>query len=238
MGLYTKVMSLSKPGPAWVFVYALLSMSALSIVLFGLGMLRGNGWTDWYLIWNLFLAWIPMLLTYALVVYTRRHPWSNWGGIGITLAWLLFLPNSFYMVSDYIHLEDISRSSVLFDALMFTCFILNGLVLGYASLYMVQSLLRKHLSRVQNEIFAGAMLFLCSFAIYLGRDLRWNSWDVLVNPAGILFDVSERVLDPLGHPEAFTTTAVFFVFLAGLYWAMIHMVHAIGEYARSRKQWP
>jgi len=238
MALYTKHMSLSKSGPVRVFMYAMLGMSALSLTLFGLGMLRGNGWTDWYLIWNLVLAWIPMLLTCALVVYTRRHAWSDWGGIGLSLAWVLFLPNSFYMVSDYIHLEDIARSSVLFDALTFTCFILNGLILGYASLYMVQSLLRTRVSRLQKELFAGVMLFLCSFAIYLGRDLRWNSWDVLVNPAGILFDISERVIDPLGHPEAFKTTAIFFVFLAGVYWVMIHMVHAIGQYARTRKQWP
>ena len=61
------------------------------------------------------------------------------------------------------------------------------------------------------------MLLLSSFAMYLGRDLRWNSWDVLLNPAGIIFDVSERVIDPLDHPEAFTTTLMFFIFLAGLY---------------------
>jgi uncharacterized membrane protein len=178
-----------------------------------------------------------MILTYLLVMHTRTKPWSSWTGIAITLAWLVFLPNSFYMVSDYIHLEDMARSSVLFDALTFTCFILNGLILGYASLFMVQALLRKHVSRVQNELIAGLLLFLCSFAIYLGRDLRWNSWDVLVNPAGILFDVSERVIDPLGHPEAFSTTMMFFVFLAGLYWVMTYMVRSIGMYARSRKDW-
>ena len=220
------------------FVQALLGLSALSITLFILGVVRGNGWDDRYLIWNLFLAWIPMILAYAVVVHTRTKSWSSWLGIGLTLAWMVFLPNSFYMVSDYIHLEDMARTSVLFDALTFTCFILNGLILGYASLYMIQALLRNHISRVQNELFAAAMLLLSSFAIYLGRDLRWNSWDVLVNPAGILFDVSERVIDPLDHPEAFSTTAMFFVFLAGLYWVMIHTVRAIGAYARTRKQWP
>jgi uncharacterized membrane protein len=82
------------------------------------------------------------------------------------------------------------------------------------------------------------MLWLSSFAIYLGRDLRWNSWDVLVNPAGFLFYLSERVIDPMDHPEAFTTTLMFFVFLAGVYRVMIYLVQAIGMYARSLKQWP
>ena len=218
-------------------MFALGGLSGLSLVLFALGMLRGNGWIDWYLIWNLFLAWIPMALSCFLLRHTRQHPWSDWTGIALTLVWVLFLPNSFYMVSDYIHLEDIARSSVLFDSLTFTCFILNGLMLGFASLYMVQAMLRKRISRLQNETFAAVMLFLCSFAIYLGRDLRWNSWDVLLNPAGILFDVSERIIDPFGHPEALTTTLVFFIFLAGLYWVVIRAVHAIGGYARTHKDW-
>lgn len=224
--------------PFHVFAYALLGLSGLSIILLVLGAIRGNGMTDSYLVWNLFLAWIPLLLSYALTLLVRRQPWSSWTGIGLTLAWLLFLPNSFYMVSDYIHLEDITRTSVLYDALTFTSFIINGLILGYASLYMVQLLLRDRISRLQNELFAAAMLLLCSFAIYLGRDLRWNSWDVLLNPAGILFDISERVIDPLAHPEAFTTTLMFFVFLAGLYWVVVYIMQAIGTYARSRKEWP
>lgn len=231
-------MQQQQSSPLRLFVLSLLGLSGLSLALFGLGVLRGNGWGDWYLIWNLFLAWIPMALTYALIRHTRHNPWSSWTGIGLTLAWLLFLPNSFYMVSDYIHLEDMARVSVLYDSLTFTCFILNGLLLGFASLYMVQSMLRTRISSLQNELFAAIMLLLSSFAIYLGRDLRWNSWDVLLNPAGILFDVSERVIDPLGHPEAFTTTLVFFIFLAGLYWVMTRMLQSIGFYARLRKHWP
>lgn len=231
-------MSQRQISPFRSFVYALFGLSGLSLVLLGLGAIRGNGMTDSYLVWNLFLAWIPLVLAYALSRLVRHQPWSSWTGIGLTLAWLLFLPNSFYMVSDYIHLEDIPRISVLYDALTFTSFVLNGLILGYVSLYIVQLILRNRVSRLQNDLFAAGMLLLCSFAIYLGRDLRWNSWDVLLNPAGILFDISERVIDPLAHPEAFTTTLMFFVFLAGLYWVVIYIMQAIGSYARSRKHWP
>ena len=151
------------------------------------------------------------------------------------MAWLLFVPNSFYIVSDLIHLHDIARESVLFDSLTFTSFILNGLLLGYASLYLIQQQMTKRgASRRQTDMFAAGMLLLCSFAIYLGRDLRWNSWDVLVNPAGIIFDVSERLIDPLGHPDAFTTTAIFFIFLTGLYWVLSRLTNivSIQEYRR------
>ncbi len=224
--------------PFRTYVQSLAGLSVLSIGLLGLGAIRGNGFTDWYLAWNLALAWIPLALAYALVAQLKHKAWSSWTGIALSIVWLLFLPNSFYMVSDYIHLQDIPRTNVLYDSLTFTVFILNGLILGYTSLYMVQAQLRKRVSNLQAEAFAAVMLLLCSFAIYLGRDLRWNSWDVLVNPAGILFDVSERIIDPLAHPAAFTTTLMFFVFLAGLYWVLLRLAQAIGMYARSLKQWP
>jgi len=218
------------------FVRAMLGLSALSIGLFGLGVVRGNGWGDWYLIWNLFLAWLPLVFAYILTAQLRRKEWSSWTGIGLTLAWLLFVPNSFYIVSDLIHLHDMARQSVLFDSLTFTLFVLNGLLLGYASLYLIQQQMTKRgAGRRQTDLFAASTLLLCSFAIYLGRDLRWNSWDVLVNPAGLIFDISERLIDPLDHPDVFTTTAVFFVFLMGLYWVLSRLSEVANdkEYHRS-----
>lgn len=220
------------------FIRALAALSAVSVTLLCLGAIRSDGFADWYLLWNLSLAWVPLILAYALVRVLRHKLWSSWTAIFLSLAWLLFLPNSFYMVSDLIHLEDIRRSSVLFDALTFTMFVLHGLILGYASLYLVQRELRKRVSRLQGEAFAAVMLLLSSFAIYLGRDLRWNSWDVLTSPAGLLFDISERIIDPLGHPAAFTTTFMFFVFLSSLYWILAQIVQSLGAYARSRKLWP
>jgi uncharacterized membrane protein len=47
--------------------------------------------------------------------------------------------------------------------------------------------------------------------------LRWNTWDVLTSPAGILFGVSDIVLHPFGHMLAFTTTLTFFVLLTSVY---------------------
>lgn len=209
---------------------SLLGLSALSIGFFLVGAWRSHSMADWYLIWNLFLAWIPLLLSYALVRCLRRRSWSDWQAIGLSLGWLLFLPNSFYIVSDLIHLQDMPRAYVLFDSLSFTLFVLNGLILGYTSLFLVQSQLRRRSAGWLPAGFAAGVLLLCSFAIYLGRDLRWNSWDVLVNPAGIIFDVSERIIDPLGHPEAFTTTLMFFAFLGGLYvvvWSLARSLYPL-----------
>jgi uncharacterized membrane protein len=214
-------------GPFWLFCKALLGLSTLSLVFFMVGAVQGHSFADWYLVWNLFLAWIPFVISYALVSLLRQKLWSSWQCIGLSLAWLLFLPNSFYLVSDFIHLQDMPRNSVLFDSLVFTLFIINGLILGFASLYLIQLQLQRRISQLQTAAFVAAVLLSCSFAIYLGRDLRWNSWDILVSPAGIIFDISERVIRPLAHPQAFSVTLMFFAFLAGLYWVVWTIIRAV-----------
>ncbi|HSH17964.1 MAG TPA: DUF1361 domain-containing protein [Candidatus Saccharimonadales bacterium] len=209
----------------------LLFSSLVSIGLYAGGVLQNNNYSYSYMLWNLFLAWIPLVLTVALLRMLRRKRWSSWQGIGLSLAWLLFLPNSFYMVSDLIHLQDELRVDVLYDSVMLTSFVLNGLLLGYISLYLFHLELKKRLPRKTARNMVGFVLLLCSFAIYLGRELRWNSWDVLVNPAGILFDVSDRFLKPMAYPDMFVTTGIFFLLLAMTYyvlWKVVAVLRRVG----------
>lgn len=214
-------------GPVRAFVVSLFGLSLVSAGFLLVSFVHNHNFANWYLLWNLFLAWVPVAAAYVLIRVLKTKPWSSWPGIFWTLVWLAFVPNSFYMVSDFIHLQEVNPNNLLYDALMFTLFILNGLVLGYVSLYLVHMQLRKRLSRIKSDAWIGFILLLCSFAIYLGRDLRWNSWDVLVNPAGILFDVSDRVLHPLAHSDTFSITAMFFVFLTSLYWVVWSLVRSL-----------
>lgn len=216
--MYTNHMRYKQLSPGRVYLASLLGLSTVSIGFYVVGALQSHSMREWYLIWNLFLAWVPLVLALWLLKIIRRNPWSSWSAIGVSLAWLVFLPNSFYIVSDLIHLSDMPHPFLLFDTLMFSMFIITGLLLGITSLYLVHEQLSRRLSRAQTSVAINVIILLCSFAIYLGRDLRWNSWDVLISPAGILFDVSERILHPLAHPLVFSVTAMFFVFLSSLYW--------------------
>lgn len=198
----------------------LLISSLISIGLFAAGAFRNGNLSYDYMLWNLFLAWVPLLVLLALLRLLRKRRWSSWPGIGLSLLWLLFLPNSFYMISDLIHLEDQPTVDVLFDAVMLTSFVINGLILGYISLYLFHLELKKRLPEQTAWNFIGVILLLCSFAIYLGRELRWNTWDMLFNPAGILFDISDRVIKPGTYPETFVITGIFFLLLAGVYYVL------------------
>lgn len=207
---------------------ALLLSSAVSVGLYGLGALHYDlGWY-WFLNWNLFLAWLPLGLALWLATYLKKHALLSWQAAAISLMWLGFLPNSFYMVTDLIHLQTDFITSSLFSAVMIFSFAANGLILGFISLYIVHKLLLKSLPKTQAHALVGAVLLLSSFAIYLGRYLRWSTWDVLVNPAGILFDVSDRVfINPASHPQVFVTTAIFFALLGSVYLVMWQAIRHI-----------
>lgn len=198
-------------------VASLVGLTAVSMALFLVGAVTNRSLQFGYLVWNLFLAWLPLVLVALLLRSLRSQQWSAWLPMLLTLFWLLLLPNSFYMVSDFIHIQDVQRHNLLYDVVMFTAFIFTAALVGFCSLYMVQSELRKRMSLRLSGLMVATILFLCSFAIYLGRDLRWNSWDVLVNPAGILFDVSDHLIHPFQHGDMFTTTISFFVLLGSLY---------------------
>jgi uncharacterized membrane protein len=209
---------------------ALLASSLASVVLFAAGALRNHSLTFDYLIYNLSLAWIPLLLSLWLERVLRSHLWSGWLPIVITLFWQGFLPNTFYMISDYIHLQEVSRVDLLYDVIMFSSFILNAFALGLVSLSLVHSELRKRMSVTASWWIIGGVMFLTSFAIYIGRDLRWNTWDVLLNPASILFDVSDRLLHPGQHPEMFSTTLGFSLIIASMYAIVWYAVRAARQY--------
>jgi uncharacterized membrane protein len=196
---------------------ALACSSLASVALFLAGAWRNHSFTFDYLVYNLFLAWIPLFLTVWLQRLLRKKLWSHWSPFVLTLFWLGFLPNSFYMISDYIHLQEVARVDLIYDVIMFSSFILNAFILGLVSLYVVHGELRKRVSLKASWLLMTATIFLTSFAIYIGRDLRWNTWDVLLNPASILFDVSDRLLAPHQHPEMFTTTFGFTVLIGTMY---------------------
>lgn len=207
--------------------YALLISNGLSLLLYFIRVIDTQEWRYWFLFWNLALAWLPLGFAWWLVRRLRHSPWLSVGNIVLTLLWLGFLPNSFYMVSDLIHLQSTGEVSLLYDAVLFFSFIFNGFVSGFISLYMVHRELLKRLKRFDAHAVVGLIILICSFAIYLGRNLRWNTWDVLVNPAGILFDVSDRLINPIAHPQALVTTVTFTFLIGSMYAVVWQLVRAL-----------
>ncbi len=210
---------------------ALFGASLVSVLLFLAGAWRNQSWTFWYLIWNLLLAWIPLLMMLWLERILRGKVWSAWQALLVTFLFVVFLPNAFYMVTDIIHLQEVPRLDLIYDVVMFDSFIFTAFILGLVSIYLLHAELRKRLSIRWSWMLVLVTLFVTSFAVYIGRDLRWNTWDVLLNPASILFEVSDGLLHPTAHHELFSLTLSFFVFLTTMY----VVTWFIGRSARQQK---
>ena len=147
-----------------------------------------------FLAWNLFLAWIPFVL--AVVLYDRHRAGARLRSlVPLGALWLLFLPNAPYILTDFKHLLPSPVVPLWVDVVVIAAPAWTGMLLGFLSLYLVQSVVREHVGPRVTWAAAVAVLGLASFGIYLGRVLRWNSWDVIANPR-ILSDLGSVVVDP------------------------------------------
>lgn len=204
--------SVNKEVLATLLVSSLVSVGLLAIRIVVTGTMRLS-----FLAWNLILAWLPLLFAWWLRRRLNKRRPMVWQDILIGMAWLGFLPNSFYLITDLIHLQSSGEVGLLYDTAMITSFVINGLLLGYTSLFIMHQLMKRYVSRMQAYILAQFALLLSAFAIYLGRYLRWNTWDLVINPAGLLFDVSDRIINPGSHMLTFVVTSTFFVVLGATY---------------------
>lgn len=198
--------------------------SLVSVGFFVVSALYHHTIADSYLVWNLALAWLPLIFAGGLLVVLKSWPWLSWRSLAVTVLWLVFLPNSFYLISDLVHLQSVAAANVLYDSVMFEMFIINGLLLGCLSLHIVHGQLLRRIQPRTASALIGLTLLLTSFAIYLGRVQRANSWNLLTNPARTLFDISNPIIDPRHHTDAFSLTLTFFVMLAVLYFASRRLV--------------
>ncbi len=131
-----------------------------------------------FLVWNLFLAALPLCLS-TLVLGVRSLRRSRLRFAGILGLWLLFFPNAPYIVTDLIHLNRQSMAPIWFDLILIASFSWSGLLMGFVSLSDLQDVLRRRFGKLASIGFALATLTSAAFGIYLGRFLRWNSWDLL-----------------------------------------------------------
>lgn len=171
---------------------ALLSLFSVALVVTRAAY-SGEPLYGW-LIWNLFLAWIPFVL--AIALYDRHRAGARaLSLVPLGALWLLFLPNAPYLLTDFKHLSPSLSVPLWVDVVVFAAPAWTGLMLGFLSLYLVQAVVRQRAGARVAWAAAIAVLGLSSFGIYLGRVLRWNSWDVLANP-GILSDLGSIVVEP------------------------------------------
>lgn len=169
---------------------------------------------------NLALAWIALLFAWLLKDQLTKRKWLSWQNVALSLLWLIFVPNAWYVLTDFIHVESHGEVSQLYDIMMMSSLVFAGFTVGFASLLIIHKELYKRLGTIRAHLCVFLIIFLSSFAIYLGRNLRWNTWDIVADPGGLILNVTDRVIDPLNYPSAHSVTLLFIILLGGIYMAI------------------
>ncbi|MEO5681921.1 MAG: DUF1361 domain-containing protein [Chitinophagaceae bacterium] len=193
----------------------------LTSVLFGFSLLLvrtvyTGGLAFAFLVWNLFLAFIPYFLSYTL---TLRPGWikNKWKFAAVFTAWLLFIPNSFYMLTDLFHLYDSYAVPRWYDLLLIFCFAWNALLMGILSVRHMEKIIQAIWLYRFDGLFVYPVMLLNALGIYIGRYLRFNSWDVISNPFQLLIDMGHILLHPVYYKNAWAMILCFSFFLSILY---------------------
>ena len=199
----------------WVVFMAILSFYCLGMSIFRVYYSGTNHFL--FLNWNLFLAFIPWSLTTLLILQPKLQE-NKLLVIAVLGVWLIFFPNAPYILTDLFHLSHQSSMPIWFDLVLILSFAWAGLMYGFLSLLDLEEMLSKFMSNRTIAFISIAFMFAGSFGIYIGRYLRWNSWDLLNHPAKLLGDIGDRVINPFDHPRTWGITLFLGIFLSLLFW--------------------
>ena len=173
-----------------------------------------------FLVWNIFLAWVPFIISSGFAKLSNKATWKQ---VLIFCCWLAFFPNALYIVTDLIHLEIESSVPKWFDAVLLFSASVAGLMMAFISLYKAEVFLEKtRLSKFRPALIF-LILFLGSFGVYLGRFLRWNSWDIISNPLKLILSIGHQIIAPFDHLQTWTVTGTLTVFFYLLYFSVKKM---------------
>jgi len=178
-----------------------------------------------FLIWNLFLAWLPLIFSLLACEKYRNASGRNWRFLGLAGAWLLFFPNAPYIFTDLIHLTRGYFPHFWVDMVLILSCALTGLVLGFLSLFLMQSVVTRMFGRTASWLFIATVAGLSGIGMYLGRFERFNSWDILFKPMALSRSVSNWAADPFGHPGSIALPALFAIFLFLAYLMLYALTH-------------
>lgn len=169
-----------------------------------------------FFIWNLFLAIIPYISS-EIAIYCSVQKW-NYSALGFLLFAILFLPNSPYIITDLFHLRQRVEMPFWYDTMLLFSMAISGLLLFYAALFNIRDMLARWFGGIWAEVSVSLISFLCAYGIYLGRYLRFNSWDIVSNPDLLFDEIADHITNPTVHPRTMGVTLLYGAFLLVGYW--------------------
>jgi len=196
----------------------LIISSSFSLLLLVVRVMTSGRFSYAFLAWNLFLAVIP----YALSNWLSRNLNLMKRRVGLfflVFTWLLFMPNCFYILTDLFHLDNMSNGRPWFDLTLILSFAWNGILFGIVSMRTMEKLLAKAKGKLISAVIICIVMGLNAFGIYLGRFLRFNSWDIIISPLALFDEVTQLVLNPYDFRSVWAMSICFALFMIILYYS-------------------
>jgi uncharacterized membrane protein len=169
-----------------------------------------------FLEWNLFLAFVPYVLSSMLC----RVKWLRANNIllgPLAFIWLLFIPNAFYILTDLFHLGETGAAPLWFDLLLILSFAWNGMMMGILSVRQMEKIFHEKFRTGNELIFLYPVMWLNALGVYIGRYLRFNSWDIITSPFRLVLDICDLLMHPFAHKNAFAMVITYSVFMTLIY---------------------
>ena len=202
-------------------LFTLGLMSASAVGLFILKSVLTHNLALWGINWNLFLAWIPIFIVIWLENKVKINALQKWEVLFASLMWLLFFPNSPYIITDLVHLQSLSGNTYWHYQIMIFTYAFVSLACGLLSLYWIQKVWTKIFSLNWSNFFTFGSIMLSGYGIFLGRVQRWNSWDLFIHP----FSLLKYMFHSIKNPTAILMTFEFSIFIGLAYWMFYSLIH-------------
>lgn len=198
----------------------LILATICSVTLLELRMFKTGSLHYAFLLWNLFLGFVPLAISECLI--NQEQLSKRKLAIG-SFVWLLFFPNAPYIITDLMHLSKYEKVPWL-DGLMLFSFAITSLAAGLLSFIQIKHVLKVYLPRLFYRLFTLGIMLLAGFGVYLGRFERWNSWDIVSHP----FSLLHNSVYNLQNPRALAVTLAF----ACCLFAILQLFHQISSTIR------
>jgi uncharacterized membrane protein len=128
------------------------------------------------------------------------------------------------MISDLIHV-DMDKQAILYDTLIIFSFAMLSLFYGFISLKLMYDIFKKMSGKRLANFAIIASLLLSSLGFYMGRVLRFNSWDALTHPLKVIKEVWAHLF-PIGSN---VETYVVILLFGGIQYMLILMMKDVND---------